>query len=309
LKVYKSLDEFTALEKAVVTTGTFDGLHLGHQKIISHLQEVANKINGETVIITFHPHPRLVLFPDDNDLKLLSTLDEKIELLAKANINHLIIIPFDKSFSRLTSLEFVRNILINTIGTKKLVIGYDHHFGRNREGNFESLKELSSNFDFDVEEIPAQDVNNVAVSSSKIRKSLLEGNVAYAAELLSYNYCITGKVVEGNKLGRTIGYATANIFVDDKYKLIPSNGVYAVLVHFGNQCFKGMMNIGVRPTVDGTKQTIEAHIFDFNADIYNQNIKVEFVEFIRYEVKFDGLESLKNQLAKDKINAIEILSK
>jgi riboflavin kinase / FMN adenylyltransferase len=307
LKVYKSLQEFTPLEKAVVTTGTFDGLHIGHQKIINTLQTVASAIDGETVIITFHPHPRLVLFPDDNDLKLLTTLDEKIQLLEKAGINHLIIIPFDKNFSRLTSLEFVRDILINTIGTKKLVIGYDHHFGRNREGNFESLKELAPLYNFDVEEIPAQDINHVAVSSSKIRTALLEGDVATAKEYLSYSYKLTGVVVQGNQLGRTIGYPTANIVVDDKYKLIPANGVYAVNVFFGKEKFGGMMNIGVRPTVNGTSRTIEVNIFDFSDDIYNQQITVEFVAHIRTEQKFAGLDALKNQLKTDKDVAQKLL--
>jgi len=307
LKVYKSLQEFTPLEKAVVTTGTFDGLHVGHQKIIDTLQTIANAIDGETVIITFHPHPRLVLFPDDNDLKLLSTLEEKIQLLEKSGINHLIIIPFDKTFSRLTSLEFVRDILINTIGTKKLVIGYDHHFGRNREGNFESLKELAPLYNFDVEEIPAQDINQVAVSSSKIRTALLDGDIATAKEYLRYNYKITGLVVKGNQLGRTIGYPTANILVNDKYKLIPANGVYAVNILIGENKYIGMMNIGIRPTIDGTSRTIEVNIFDFESDIYNQQITIEFVTHIRAEQKFDGLEALKNQLKTDKDIAQKIL--
>jgi riboflavin kinase/FMN adenylyltransferase len=307
LKVYKSLQEFTPLEKAVVTTGTFDGLHVGHQKIIDTLQTIANAIDGETVIITFYPHPRLVLFPDDNDLKLLSTLEEKIQLLEKSGINHLIIIPFDKTFSRLTSLEFVRDILTNTIGTKKLVIGYDHHFGRNREGNFESLKELAPLYNFDVEEIPAQDINQVAVSSSKIRTALLDGDIATAKEYLRYNYKITGLVVKGNQLGRTIGYPTANILVNDKYKLIPANGVYAVNILIGENKYIGMMNIGIRPTIDGTSRTIEVNIFDFESDIYNQQITIEFVTHIRAEQKFDGLEALKNQLKTDKDIAQKIL--
>ena len=307
MKVYKSLQEFTPLEKAVVTTGTFDGLHVGHQKIIDTLQTIANAIDGETVIITFYPHPRLVLFPDDNDLKLLSTLEEKIQLLEKSGINHLIIIPFDKTFSRLTSLEFVRDILTNTIGTKKLVIGYDHHFGRNREGNFESLKELAPLYNFDVEEIPAQDINQVAVSSSKIRTALLDGDIATAKEYLRYNYKITGLVVKGNQLGRTIGYPTANILVNDKYKLIPANGVYAVNILIGENKYIGMMNIGIRPTIDGTSRTIEVNIFDFESDIYNQQITIEFVTHIRAEQKFDGLEALKNQLKTDKDIAQKIL--
>ncbi len=307
MKVYKSLDEFIPLEKAVVTTGTFDGFHIGHQKIIDSLQEVAKKIGGETVIITFHPHPRLVLFPDDNDLKLLSSLDEKIELLSKAEINHLLIIPFNKEFSRLTSLEFVRDILVNKIGTKKLIIGHDHHFGRNREGNYQSLAELSELYKFDVEEIPAQDINNIAVSSSKIRTALLKGNIQEANQYLNYTYKITGNVVEGNKLGRTIGYPTANISVGETYKLIPADGVYAVKIVLDNLPYNGMMNIGYKPTVNGSSRTLEVNIFDFEQDIYNKNIRVEFLQRIRSEKKFDGLDALKGQLKSDEKTARELL--
>lgn len=308
LKVYKSLEEFTPLEKAVVTTGTFDGFHIGHQKIIKTLQEVSDTIGGETVIITFHPHPRLVLFPEDNELKLLTSLDEKIELLANAGINHLLIIPFSKEFSRLTSLEFVRDILVNGIGTKKLIIGYDHHFGRNREGNYQSLTELSELYGFDVEEIPVQDINNIAVSSSKIRTALLEGNIEVANQYLNYEYKLNGFVVEGNKLGRTIGFPTANIQVNEKNKLIPADGVYAVNVYSGITKYAGMMNIGNRPTVDGHNRSIEVNIFDFDKDIYHTDIKIEFVQRIRSEKKFDGLDSLKMQLKLDEETALKILS-
>ena len=265
-------------------------------------------MNAETVIITFHPHPRLVLFPNDNDLKLLTTLDEKIELLRTLNIDHLIIIPFDLQFSRTTSLEFVRDILINTIGTKKLVIGYDHHFGRNREGNFESLKELTALYDFEVEEIPVQDINQISVSSSKIRKALSEGEVATAAEYLNYPYHLTGKVVQGRQLGRTIGFPTANIQVNDAHKLIPADGVYAVRVQVREKSYKGMMNIGMRPTVDGKVRSIEVHIIDFAADIYDENLQISFIQKIRNEKKFDGIESLKSQLLVDRTVALQILT-
>jgi riboflavin kinase/FMN adenylyltransferase len=308
LKVYYSLQEFKKLKSAVVTTGTFDGLHIGHRKILQSLSNTANEINAETVLITFHPHPRLVLFPDDNELKLLSTLQEKIELLRGLGLQHLLIIPFDLHFSRTTSLEFVRDILINTIGTKKLVIGYDHHFGRNREGNLDSLKELTSLYDFEVHEIPAQDINQISVSSSKIRKALSEGDVSTAAEFLNYPYHITGIVIQGRKLGRTIGFPTANIEVNDKHKLIPADGVYAVRVMVKNKYFKGMMNIGNRPTVDGKSRTIEVNIFDFDESIYDENIQISFIQRIREEKKFEGIDALKSQLMVDRAEAMKILA-
>lgn len=307
MKVYHSLKDFKRLKRAVVTTGTFDGLHIGHRKILQILHELARSIDAETVLITFHPHPRLVLFPDDNDLRLLTSLDEKIELLSQLNLQHLIIIPFDITFSRTTSLEFVRDILINTIGAKKLVIGYDHHFGRNREGNFESLKELTAVYDFEVEEIPAQDINQISVSSSKIRKALAEGDVSLAADYLASPYLLTGVVVEGKKIGRTIGFPTANLLVTDAHKLIPADGVYAVHVQVKNKCFKGMLNIGWRPTVDGKSRSIEVHIFDFDGDIYNERIQISFVKRLRNEKKFDGIESLKSQLLVDKAEALKLL--
>ena len=244
MKVYSSIDEFKHVKNAVVTTGTFDGVHLGHQKIISRLNDVAKAEQGETVLLTFFPHPRMVLFPDDNELKLLSTQSEKIELLEKFGVEHLIIHPFSKDFSRLTSIEFVRNILVNQLGTRKLVIGYNHHFGRNREGSFEHLKEFGPVYGFDVEEIPAKDIDNIEVSSTKIRNALLAGNIPVATSYLGHHYSLSGKVVQGKMNGRTIGFPTANIHVEDSYKLIPKDGVYAVQVIAEGMQYKGMMNIG-----------------------------------------------------------------
>ncbi|MBL0046996.1 MAG: bifunctional riboflavin kinase/FAD synthetase [Bacteroidetes bacterium] len=309
MKVYERLEDFSTLPNAVVTTGTFDGVHVGHKKIISRLQDIAAACKGETVILTFHPHPRLVLFPDDNDLRLLNTQSEKIDLLQKMGIQHLVIIPFNKEFSRISSLDFVRNILVKQIGAKKLAIGHDHHFGRNREGSFEHLKEFGPLYGFDVEEIPVQDIDHVAVSSSKIRQALNSGNIKVANEYLGYPYSLSGKVVKGNQRGRTIDYPTANIEVSEARKLIPAIGVYAVKVTVLGKNYSGMMNIGHRPTVGGGAITLEVNIFDFNADIYDQTLSVQFIERIRSEQKFEHLEALKAQLALDKTKALELTKK
>lgn len=307
MKVYRSLSEFTRLEKAIVTTGTFDGVHYGHQKIINRLQELAKHHQGESVIITFFPHPRLVLFPEDNDLKLINTLDEKIELLEKSGIDHLLIIPFTKEFSRLSSLEFIQQILVDKIGTKKLVIGYDHHFGKNREGSFEHLKHYSAEYGFDVEEIPEQDINDVAVSSTKIRNAILEGNVSIANKYLGYNFNLRGIVKKGDQIGRTLGFPTANISISETYKIIPADGIYAVHVYHKDQMMKGMLYIGDRPTVNGKSKVIEVNIFDFSSDVYDQELKVEFLQYIRGDKHFKSLEELKVALAKDEVAIRKVL--
>ncbi len=292
----------------MVTTGMFDGVHLGHQKIITRLKEVAKEQDGETVVLTFYPHPRMVLFPEDNELKLLNTQKEKIELLETYGIDHLIIYPFTKEFSRLTSVEFVRNILVNKIKTKRLVIGYNHHFGRNREGSFEHLKEYGPLYGFEVEEIPAKDIDHVEISSTKTRNALLLGDVKTANSFLGHSYSITGTVVEGLKLGRTIGYPTANIVVDDKYKLIPGDGIYAVQLKYGNTLLCGMLSIGNNPTVKDKGRSIEVYIFDFNENIYGKELSIYFVERLRDELKFDNLEELKKQLVKDEADSRKILN-
>ncbi|GAA0192281.1 bifunctional riboflavin kinase/FAD synthetase [Fulvivirga kasyanovii] len=308
MKIYHGIEDFKRLDYAVVTSGTFDGVHVGHQKILSRLKEIARKSNGETVLITFWPHPRFVLYPEQTDLKLLNTFEEKADLLREQGIDHLLRIPFTKEFSKLTSKEFIRNILINTIGTKKLVIGYDHRFGKNREGSFEHLKENASIYGFDVEEISRQDIDNVGVSSTKIRTALMEGDVTTGTELLGRPYSIRGRVVKGEKIGRILGFPTANLEVDSQHKLIPADGSYAVKVHHRNQELQGMLNIGFRPTVNGKTKTIEAHIFNFNEDIYGETISINFIRRIRDEIKFTDVEELKKQLASDKSLAIKILN-
>ena len=309
MKVYTQIEDFRNIKNPVVTTGTFDGVHLGHQKIISRLIDVAKEEQGETVLLTFYPHPRMVLFPDDNELKLLNTQQEKIRLLEKYGIDHLIIHPFTKEFSRLTSVEFVRNILVNSIHTKRLVIGYNHHFGRNREGSFEHLKEFGPVYGFDVEEIPAKDIDHIEISSTKIRQALQAGEVEVAATYLGHTYSVSGKVVQGKQLGRTIGYPTANILMEDKYKLIPADGVYAVKVEHNGGMYHGMLNLGNNPTIEGKGRSLEVNIFDFDQNIYGDEATIYFIERLRDEVKFNGLDELKAALAKDKVNALKILNR
>ncbi|WP_460984917.1 bifunctional riboflavin kinase/FAD synthetase [Spirosoma fluminis] len=307
MMIHRGLDDLQPLVNAVVTSGTFDGVHRGHQTILSRLTEVAKLSGGESVLITYWPHPRTVVSNDSQNLRLLTTLDEKIELLAQAGVDHLIVIPFTRSFSQLTSEEYIRQILIDKIGTKKLVIGYDHRFGRDREGGFDYIQAHQSEYGFEVEEIPRQDVEAVGVSSSRIRAALSEGNVHTANLFLGREYSLTGTVIKGQQLGRTIGFPTANLQVDDLIKLIPANGVYAVDVLYGGQTLGGMLNIGYRPTVGGTNQTIETYIFDFDKDIYGEHMTLKFRAFLRPEQKFDGLPALVAQLKRDEESARKIL--
>lgn len=307
VKVYNGLGEFRKLENAIVTTGTFDGVHQGHQKILNRLIEVAKKNNGESVLLTFFPHPRMVLQPD-SDLKLINTIEEKIELLREVGIDHLIIHPFTKEFSRTTSLEFVRDLLVNKIGTTKLVIGYDHHFGRNREGSFEHLKEFGPIYGFEVEEITVQDVDDVNVSSTKVRIALEEGQVDVAANYLGHSFFIQGVVVHGQKIGRELGFPTANVQIQNPYKLIPANGIYAVRIKIADSLYKGMLNIGTRPTIENSQEvTVEVNLFDFSGDLYGKQVTVLFIKRIRDEKKFKNKEALIEEMQKDKVRAHNIL--
>ncbi|MTI32469.1 bifunctional riboflavin kinase/FAD synthetase [Xanthovirga aplysinae] len=308
MKIYHSIEEFHKLTYAVVTSGTFDGVHFGHQKILKRLTEAAKKNHGESVLITFWPHPRMVLQPNDQSLKLLSTFEEKADLLKKQGIDHLIKIPFTKEFSQMSSEDFIRKILVDKIGTKRLIIGYDHRFGKNREGGFEHLKANAPAYGFEVEEIPRQDVDHMAVSSTKIRNALATGNVGLANRYLGSPYSIEGKVIEGERIGRLIKFPTANLCIEQDYKLIPADGVYAVTVKYEGLTYKGMLNIGNRPTVSGQARSIEVHIFNFNQNIYKKKIRVHFIERIRDEKKFNSLEELKKQLQKDKEIADNILN-
>ena len=307
MKIYHSPDDFTRLSNAVVTSGTFDGVHVGHQKILHRLKEIAGRNAGETVVITFWPHPQMVLHPEKDSLKLLNSFEEKAELLKAEGIQHLLRIAFTKEFSQLSSLDFIQRILVQTIGTKKLVIGYDHRFGHNREGSFEQLKINAPTYGFDVEEISRQDIDRVTVSSSKIRQALENSDIKTATELLGKPYSLTGRVVKGDQLGRTLGFPTANIEIDSRYKLIPAEGIYAVMVSHENYFYKGMLYIGQRPTVNGTKRVIEVNIFDFSRDIYGENLTVYFCQWLRGDKKLNGLDELKHQLKLDRIESERIL--
>ena len=308
MMVIRELEAFPHLPQAIVTSGTFDGVHIGHQKILSRLMESARQSGGQSVVVTYWPHPRLVLAPShQHELRLLSTIDERIAELSKFDLDYLLIIPFTKEFASLSPEAYVQQILLSTLHTKKLVIGYDHHFGRNREGNFDFLQANATRFGFSIEEIPRQDIDDVGVSSTKIRQALEEGDVNQARRFLGRPYSLTGPVVEGKKLGRTIGYPTANLRVEEPFKLIPATGVFAVRVKVEDSVFGAMLNIGYRPTVGGTSLAIEAHLFDFSGDLYGKQVQVDFVERLRDEQKFSGLEELKAQLAKDKEAALRIV--
>ncbi len=306
MKTYWGLDEFKKLDYAVVTSGTFDGVHYGHQKILERLVESANNNGGESVLLTYWPHPRLVLYPEQ-ELYLLTSIEEKTELLSKRNIDHLIILPFTKEFARLSSEEFIKDILVDKIGTKKLVIGYDHKFGKNRSGSFEELRKDGPIYGFEVEEIPKQMIDNIAISSTKIRRALMEGNVEIAKEYLGRPYCLHGIVIEGDRIGRTLDFPTANIEVTFKNKLIPAEGIYAVIVEVENRRHKGMLNIGYRPTFGGSQKRVEVHIIDFDKDIYGQNIGIHFYKKIRAEIRFENIGELKDQLQDDKEKVLDVL--
>jgi riboflavin kinase/FMN adenylyltransferase len=300
--IYHQISELSALTNSIVTIGTFDGVHLGHQKIIKHLVDLKNKQGGEIVLFTFDPHPRKVLFPDQKDLKLITTTEEKCSLLKQFGIDHVLVFPFTKAFSQMKAQDYISDIIAKGLKTKTLVIGYDHHFGSNREGNIDTLKQFAPIYNFNVEEIPAQEINQLNISSTRIRKAIDDGDIQTANDFLGYNFFITGTVIKGKQLGRTIGYPTANVFIEDTDKLIPKIGVYAVNVVLNDKTFKGMLNIGTNPTTDiDNKIKIEVNIFDFDKEIYGDVIKIEFLKRIRNEEKFANLDELKKALANDKI--------
>ena len=308
MKIYRDIKDFH-VENPIITIGSFDGVHLGHLKIINRLKEIAQQSNGESVIFTFAPHPRLVLFPNENNLRLLTTLDEKIRLFEKAGINHLIIYPFTKSFSELSYTDFVREVLVEKLKIKKLVLGYDHKFGKNRQGSFDLLKSLSIVYNFGLEKLDVLLMDDVNISSSKIRDALQEGKVTTANNYLGHPFTLHGTVVEGQKLGRKLDFPTANIQSSDPNKIIPGYGVYAVFVNILNHQFMGMLNIGTRPTINknADNRSIEVHIMDFDGNIYHKEIEIEFIRKTREEKKFASVDELKLQLVKDKKNVIKVL--
>jgi riboflavin kinase/FMN adenylyltransferase len=307
MQIHEGLADFPSIEYPVVTSGTFDGVHVGHQKILCRIRELAKKNNGETVLLTYWPHPRLVLYPKEHQLRLLSTFEEKVKLLRDFGIDHLIVLPFTPEFSQMSSVDFIQNILVYKIQTKCLVIGYDHKFGKNREGSFDYLQAHSAELGFSIEEISRQDVDDMGVSSSKIRTALEGGDLPTATSYLGRPYSLTGEVVIGQQIGRSIGFPTANIQVKDDYKLLPKNGVYAVTIQVDDQQYKGMLNLGNRPTVAGEQKTIEVHLFDFSGDLYQKTVTVNFIQFLREEIKFADLEALKAQLKRDQEKALQEL--
>lgn len=299
MKIHQGLANFPKLDYAVVTSGTFDGVHLGHQKILKKLIDTAKNEQGETVLITFFPHPRMVL--SKNKIELLSTIDERGRLLKGLGINHLLIIPFTKEFAELSPDDFIQKVYVDTIQTKRLIIGYDHHFGKNREGNFNYLKKHQDQYNFEVEEIAREDIDDIGISSTKIRIALKDGNITLANTYLGKPYSLEGKVMHGDKIGRQIGFPTANIHIKEDYKLIPKDAIYAVEVFVRDTTYKGMLYIGNRPSItDKTSQKrIEVNIFNFNENIYEQEIRVELLKKIREDITFASVEELTKQLKDD----------
>jgi riboflavin kinase/FMN adenylyltransferase len=309
MKVYRSLQQLPVFTKAVITIGTFDGVHLGHQHIIRQLLQEAITTGGESVLISFYPHPRKILQPE-KQIAQLTTLDERIELLKKQGLDDLVVVQFNKEFSEQSAKQYIRDFLVDRFHPSVIIIGYDHKFGNKREGDYHLLEKMGEQYNYRVKEIPQQVLNEIAVSSTKIRQALTNGHIETANQLLGYAYFFKGYVIEGNKLGRKLGYPTANLQMQDPDKLVPGNGVYAVEAQIEGErrILKGMMNIGTRPTVDGTRRSIEVNLFDFDEDIYNRHLKVYVKYHLRNEVKFEGLEKLIQQLHLDKQKSIALLN-
>lgn len=311
MKVHHDIAGLPSFKNAVIAIGTFDGVHTGHLQIINQLKKEAGLVNGESVIITFNPHPRKIIFQQHknedekkiNDIQLLNTLDERIELLRNQNVDHLVIVPFTNEFSEQSAVEYIEKFLVSNFHPHTIITGYDHRFGKDRKGNYMLLEQFGETYNYTVKEIPGHVLNNVAISSTKIREALLAGDVDTANKFLGYQYSFSGIVTEGDHIGRTIGYPTANIPPESIEKLIPANGVYAANIKIESDFYKGMMNIGVRPTVGGLKKVVEVNIFNFDKDIYSKNVRIYVKKYLRSEKKFNGLNELKNQLGKDKSQA------
>ncbi len=307
MKIFHSINDFVSSKKTILTLGTFDGVHIGHRKILEKLTQNGENGKYESLVLTFFPHPRMVL-KGQSEVKLLTTIEEKTALLEKTGIENLVIHPFDESFSRLTASEFVKTVLVDQFHIKKIIIGHDHRFGKDRTANIDDLITFGKQYDFEVEQISAQEIEDVSVSSTKIRKELKEGNMALANEYLGYDYFLTGTIIKGKQLGRTIGFPTANIRIREDYKLIPKNGVYVVKSTINQQTVFGMMNIGFNPTVASENLSLEINYFDFDADLYDQELAVSLLKYIRPEQKFDSVDLLKAQLEKDKNTSLKFIS-
>ncbi|WP_433834366.1 bifunctional riboflavin kinase/FAD synthetase [Flavobacterium anhuiense] len=306
MKLFHSINDFQSTKKTILTLGTFDGVHIGHKKILERITQNTENGKYESLVLTFFPHPRMVL-QEKSEIRLLNTIGEKIKLLEATGIENLIVHPFNESFSRLTAEEFVRTILVEKFQIQKIIIGHDHRFGRNRTANIDDLIAFGIEYGFEVEQISAEEIQDVSVSSTKIRKALHEGNMALANKYLGYSYFLNGTIVKGKQLGRTIGFPTANIDIEEEYKLIPKIGVYVVKATVNEETVFGMMNIGFNPTVNGEKQTIEVHLFNFDKDIYDQNIEVSLLHYIREEQKFGSIDALKAQLNQDKADSLSFI--
>jgi riboflavin kinase/FMN adenylyltransferase len=308
MRVFRDLEHLPVFKNAVVTIGTFDGVHLGHQKLIARINEVARLHDGESIIVTFHPHPRMIIFPEDTSLKLLNTTEEKVALLSHYKVDNVVVVPFSRDFSEQAAGEYISGFLVKSFHPSYIVIGYDHRFGKNRAGDFSLLDRCKKQYGYELETISKEMLDDIAISSSKIRRYLQEGNVTMANDLLGHNYTLSGIVVKGLQNGRKLGFPTANIQVADPNKLIPGTGIYAIRVHYKDLVYKGMLSIGFNPTFDGTVQTIEVNILDFDKDIYGETLTLEFVEFIRHEKKFDSVEDLIAAIEKDKTTTEKILA-
>ena len=307
MKIYNSIDEFSPDFKVILTLGTFDGVHIGHQSILNHLNQSAKKMRGESTLLTFYPHPHHVLFPDNQNLKLLTTIEERARMLKSYGLKHLIVQEFTPDFSRIKSVNFVRDILVNKLKAQKLIIGYDHHFGRNREGDFDELVKLSDLYGYSIEKIEPQKFKDISISSSKIRKLIINNKIEEATDYLGHSYYLKGKVGKGKQNGIKIGFPTANLQIENKWKLLPNDGVYAVMVEHNSERYSAMMNIGYNPTYNSKKRTLEVHILDFDKDIYGEELRVKFVKRIRKEKKFHSEEALKNTLKIDENKTRNIL--
>lgn len=308
MKIHSSFNSLSNLKNPIVTIGTFDGVHRGHLSILERLKERVKERGGESVLLTFYPHPRMVLHPDDHNIELLSTPEEKAQKLEEAGIQHLVVHPFSLEFSRLSPFDYVRDLLVTGLHADTVIIGYDHRFGRNREGNHQTLVELSETFGFRVEEIPPHMIDDMNVSSTKIRQALHKGEIEEAAKYLGYHYTLSGTVSRGDGIGRTFGYPTANVVCDYEFKLIPANGIYAVRVYLGERKLNGVLSIGVRPTINSLQiRSVEVYIFNFHEDIYGEKIKLEFVKYLRPELKFGTIDELKTNIAQDIENAKSFL--
>ena len=308
METIQGIPQFKSSESIAITIGTFDGVHVGHKRILERLSKNAQKIGAKSMVLTFFPHPRMIL-QKDSEIKLLNTLSEKQQILSELGIDYLIVHPFTKAFSRLTALEFVRDLLVDKLHAKSIIIGYDHRFGRNRRASIEELKGFGNTFDFEVEEISAQEIDEVSVSSTKIRNSLMGGDIQTANAYLGYAYMLSGKIIKGKGLGKVMDFPTANIKIVEPYKLIPQNGVYIVRCKLGKRIIFGMMNIGYNPTVSGTERSIEVNFFKFEGNLYDQTIQVVILHRIRDEHKFDSVQELQEQLKKDKEQSLVLISK